>query len=169
MTEDPGLEPGTTAVETAGDARSLLDKIKDRRENREDILKIDIPSWDGDLKAEYKVIAREDIEQMIRRVRFRQSGGRSNGVNNAGTEADADFLIKACIGVIAVDQETGAETKIADGYNRTLIEILEPENTNDEKGLVVYLFKGNSIALAAHGQKIARWMQDTSKPIEDPT
>ena len=176
--EDPGIEPGTTAPETAADSHSVLDKIKQRRDEREDILTIDIPSWDGDLKAKYQVLDRSEVEKMIRRVRARSNNGNSSA---AGTDADCDFLIKACVGVVAYDADTDTETPVADGYTMTFARLLEPVwpkgyaqegepiKMNNERELVVYLFKWNNIALAAHGQRVARWMQDTSKPVEDPS
>lgn len=172
-TEDPVLEPETDAPTIAVDSPSVLEKIKKRRDEREDTLTIEIPSWDGDLMAVYKVVERDDIEKMIRRARrAAQDGNRAD----AAMEADADFLIKACVGVKAVDPDSDIEQQIATGYTMDLARMLDPKNEagdpiqiRNERELVAYLVKWNGIALAAHGQKVARWMQDTSKPVEDPT
>lgn len=144
--------------------KSLLDSIVSRREERmaDESLTLDIPTWSGELKAKYRVVERVELEKMVRALRARQT---RNGVTE-GTMADADFLIRACIGVIAHDNETEEEQTIAPGYTKQLTELLglEFERARD---LVIYLFKGNGIAMAAHAMKVARWMQDTSRPIED--
>lgn len=174
--EGPQLEPGQTATEIASDSRSVLDKITQRRDERDDTEVFDIPSWDGDLKARYQVVDRADMEKMILRARRR---ARGNG-SSSGVDADADFLIKACCGVIAYDVDTDAEEQIASGYTMDLASMFKPVwpkghpqegesfTIHNERELVVYLLKWNGVALATHGAKVARWMQDTSKSIEDP-
>lgn len=171
------IEPDSSAVqEMVG--TSILDRVKKRREQRADELIIDIPSWDGEMKAKYKVLHRTDIEKMVKRIRLRQAQQAANGgQTNSGTDADLDFLIKACVGIIAHDNETEEEEIVADGYNLDLVPALEPVDAlgnpieiSNERQLVAYMMgKGDSsIALAAHSMKVARWMQDTSKPVEDP-
>jgi hypothetical protein len=163
MSNELDIEPGTDAAEVAADSRSLLDRIKSRRDEREDVLTIDIPSWDGDLQAKYRVVDRAEIEKMVRRIRIRSTG---NG--NTGSQADTDFLINACVGVIAVDDETNVERPLTSGYTMELAEMLGRPEITTPRELVAYLFKGNTIALGAHAIKVARWMQDTTKPVEDP-
>jgi hypothetical protein len=169
------LQPGQLAPEIAADAQSIIDRIKQRRDAREDELTIDIPSWGGDLQARYQVLDRNEIDKMVKRIRARQSGNGSSG-----TDADADFLIKACVGVTAVDQENDIEEPLTPGYTMDLARLLDPKyprghpqegqpvDIKIERHLVVYLFGFNNIAMAAHAAKIARWMQDTSRPVEDP-
>lgn len=172
------LEPGVDAVTIAADAQSVLDRATKRRDERDDDHRIfDIPTWDGDLKAKYKVVDRPDLEKMIQRIRRRSRG---NGASS-GVDADADFLIKACVGVIACDVETDFEVPLSPGYTMDLAEMLNPVwpkghpqegesfEIKSQRELVIYLFKWNGIALATHGAKVARWMQDPTKSDEDPT
>jgi hypothetical protein len=172
MTNDDGLgvEPGTTAVEEAAESRSLLDRLKKRRDERPDILTLDIPSWDGELKADYQLVTRSDLEQMARKVRQRAQVSEKVGDDqNSGLRADIDFLVKACVRVHAHDSETSEEMEVGTGYNAGVAAALgNPEGTDNTTGLVLYLFKNNGIAVSAHALKIARWMQDTSKSVEDP-
>lgn len=164
MSEELHIEPGTEAAEIAADSKSLLDRIKAARDEREDVLTIDIPSWDGDLQAKYRVVHRQEIEKMVRRIRSRASG---NG--DSGSAADVDFLINACVGIQAYDSETDVTRPLTSGYTSELASMLgNPDGTETPKQLVAYLFKGNTIAIGAHAIKVARWMQDTTKPIEDP-
>lgn len=174
-TDELQLEPGRTGPEIAGDTKSILDRIKERRDAREDKLTTDIPSWGGDLKARYQVLDRNEIDKMVKRIRARAAGNGSSG-----TDADADFLLKACVGVIAYDLDSDIEEEIAPGYTMELASMLNPKFPKGhpqagqpypcptERHLVVYLFGFNNIAMASHAAKVARWMQDTSKPVEDP-
>jgi hypothetical protein len=177
MIEDPpGLDvrPETSGPEELG-GKSLLDRVKARRDERDSFLTIDIPSWDGELKARYQVLHRSDIEKMVKRIRARQNKNGNDATS--GSDADLDFLIKACVGIVAHDNETDEEEVIADGYVLSLAAMLEPHDEFDnpiditnERQLVAYLMgKGDSsIALASHSMKVARWMQDTTAPVEDP-
>lgn len=181
MYDDPeapevALEEGS-AVEIAADAVSILDRAKKERDDRGDTIEIDIPSWDGDLKAEYKLLDRSEIEKMLRRVR----GRTSRGDTSAGTEADLDFLNKACVKLLAYDRDTDTTVTVSDGFDPdVIVPILQPMYPKshpmagqpvpikDHRQLISYLIGWNNIALAAHCQKLARWMQDTSKGTEDP-
>lgn len=160
------VEPGAVAADQAA-GKSILDTISARRDERlrDEVLTLDIPSWDGELRAKYRVVDRVELEAMIRKLRKRSRASEGNGANQAEA-ADADFLIKACVGVVAVDGDTDQTVQVSDGFNVPLAEMLGLP-TERARELVVYLFKGNGIAMAAHAMKVARWMQDTSKPVED--
>lgn len=167
MTEDGAgldIEPGADAADAAA-GKSILDKISARRDERlrEEVLTLDIPSWDGELRAKYRVVDRVELEAMIRKIRQRS---RQPGSGDQASDADADFLVKACVGVVAYDSDTDDTARVSDGYDKTLAEMLGLP-TERARELVVYLFKGNGIALAAHAMKVAKWMQDTSKPVDD--
>lgn len=173
--ETPTYEPGTSAAEVAIDRKSVLDRIKQRRDDAEEFLTVDIPSWDGDLKAKYKVLPRAEVEKMIRRVRARQ-----NGAPQSGIEAEADFLIESCVEIIGYDAEVDETFHVGNGYDMDLAHSLdprypkghpqegEPVKIDNERELVVYMLKWNGIALAAHAQTVAKWMQDLKTPVADP-
>lgn len=155
-----GLVPGESAASIAA-GKSLLDRVKERRAQQaeDDALTLDIPSWGGDLKARYKVIPRSELEEVLKRAQKKSADN---------VLADADFLIKACIGIVAVDPETGEEEEVASGYNMPFAQTLGAE-ASTARELVVYLCKGNGIALGAHAQRVALWMQDPSKFDGDPS
>lgn len=179
MTEDEDspllLEPDTPAATVAAGGGSVLDRVKKRRA-REDKIWIDIPSWGGALKARYEVLDRDEVERMIRRAQARHKHRDQDKPHpRSDSTPDLDFLIKACIGVKAYDEETDEEEIIATGYTMDLVPKLDPRDgdgepieVRDQRTLVAYLTRFNGIALAAHAQKVARWMQDTGKPAEDP-
>lgn len=161
------IEPGATAAEVA--SRSKLDEIKARRDARGDKLTIGIPSWGDELRARYRVVDRKEIDRMVRRIRT-----RANGAAESGPEADIDFLINACTEVVAApvdgDYDEDEGEHVSNGYNKQLADSLaNPQGTDTARGLVAYLFKGNTISISAHAAKVARWMQDTSRSVEDPT
>lgn len=161
------IEPEETAAGVV--SRSKLDEIKARRDERGDTLTTGIPSWGGELKARYRVVDRKEIDKMVRRIRT-----HANGAPGSGAEADTDFLINACVEVVAApidgDYEEDEGDHVSDGYTKGLAEALGgPAGSETARGLVAYLFKGNTIAISAHALKVARWMQDTSKVVEDPT
>lgn len=171
MTEDGnelGVEPGLDAL-TATRGRSLLDRIKSRRSETDDTLRLPVPSWNGELIAEYKVLDRTDIENMVKRIRARQSGQAGVKAKPDSVGADCDFLIKACGGIIAHDNETDEEEVLTNGFNSELTALLgNPDGVETARDLVLYLLKNNTVALASHSMKVARWMEDTSKPVDDP-
>lgn len=165
-------DPDISAAQVAGGGGSVLDRIKRRRTDQSDVLWLDIPSWGGELKARYQVLDRDEVEKMIRRVQARQ---RQGDKSRSDSTPDLDFLIKACTEVKAVDSETDEEETLTPGFTLELVDMLDPKDEDgspiaikDQRSLVAYLVKYNGIALAAHAQKVARWMQDTSKSVEDP-
>lgn len=168
------LEPGTVAAEIAGDARSILKQIAERRDKREDYLTLDIPTWDGELRARYEILGTDEIQKMIRRQRTRAAGNSKNP--SIGAEADADFLIKSCIGIFAYDVENDVEVEIAKGYDLSIAQILEPKDKDTgapieiktERQLVMYLMGWENIVVQSHAQKVGRWMQNPSLDVSDP-
>lgn len=173
--DNQDFEPGASPAAIATGHDSVLDRITKRRDEQDEYLTIDIPSWDGDLQAKYKVLPRDYVEKTIRKIR-----ARANGASASGVESEADFLIAACVEVVGYNVDTDETFHIADGYTMDLARDLnpkypkghaqegEPVKINNEKELVVYMLKWNGIALAAHAQAVARWMQNLKKPIEDP-
>lgn len=169
--EDLGVEPGMSGPQIR--TESALDRIRSRRKERSDLLTIDIPSWDGDLKAKYMVLNRTDLERMIRTIR-----ARTKNKDVKGGEADFDFLIKSCVEIVGYDETMDEpEFHLSDGYTMDLVELLQPEDEfgnkveiRNQHELIAWMFgkTDSSIALASHSVSVARWMQDPSKPIGDP-
>lgn len=165
--EDEITTPPTTAAEAAvAGTGSLLDQIRQRRDERvaDESLVLPIPTWDGELLARYRVVDRKVIQGLARGVQKRSR--RRGGDADDGGEADADFLIRACVEIIAHDNETEVEETIAEGYNQELAEALGINpGPSPARGVLFYLFKDNGIAVGAHAQKVAEWMTDTSKEV----
>jgi hypothetical protein len=154
-------EPDASAdvVETPADQGSLLARIKARRETlvADETLDLPIPTWGGDLVARYRVLDRKEIETLTTR----------NGKPTA--TADLDFLIRSCVGISMRDDE-GELVALIDQtgpvrFDARLAGMLDIDAMT-ARDVVQYLFRANAVAVGAHAQKIAEWMQDTSQAVD---
>jgi hypothetical protein len=116
---------------------------------------------------------------MIRRAR-----AAANGNASASTTADANFIIKACVGIYAYDLVSNKEIKLIESLEnewQKLAEMLDAKWPDDHpqagepipfksaQELVVYLVKWKGLVLASFGQRLGRWMQNPSIDFEvDP-
>jgi hypothetical protein len=136
IADDLTHDPDATAAEVAsGSAGSALDRIKQRRNQVSDTLEVGIPSWGGELRAEFKLLDRDRIDEMIRvvqqRARQMQLSGRGRDrkeMARIGNETDMDFLVDACVGIWAdpVDADQERE-KLSDGFfDMTFVPQLDP-------------------------------------------
>lgn len=186
MTEidDPqilGHDTESTGAEVAAGGGSVLDKIVKRRKPGKGEGEFPIPSWGPELLAKMKVLDRHVVDKHIRhtqaRVREMDLAGRKrDDLVRLGNETDMEFLRQACIGIIAHDLESDDKEQVATGFDdMSLAERLDPV---DEFGnpivlanwmeLMMYLLQWNDLALTTFAQRVGRWMQDTSRPVEDP-
>src|ERR1700754_4088293 len=134
--------PETTATEEAKGI-SLLRRAAIAREKRVHSLFLDVPSWEGDLIAEYQVVNRPRLETMARKITAEARGAGSE--SSARTSADIDFILEACVGLYAYDPEGSTEEErrvpIEDdlgkvNYNRfgdILVSIAAPERGIKER------------------------------------
>jgi len=161
-----------TALEDAS-GQSLLKKAQKKRQEREHTLFLDVPSWDGDLVCEYKVVPPEKLrkvaEAAMRRMR--------NGELPKPAANDVAMIIAAAVGLYALDPETGERVPVEDefghvGYDRIakLLGVEDEIKSNDEA--VRYLMAErdedggwveNVMAMSLHANAIGRWTRDPSK------
>lgn len=164
----PELGADGDAAEVAR-GQSLLDRAQQRREERKGTEEFNIPTWGGELLARYKVVPRRELNKIINKGR----GKKGEAADRADVESDCDFLIKACVGIVARDIDTEEREEVASGYNEDLTRKLNKEDKiGSARELVLYMFsdkegKANTVALGAHCMKVARWMQDPSRPVDD--
>lgn len=152
---------------------SLLQEAEQRRAARPNHLFLDIPTWDGDLVAEYKVVMKSELKVMASRAlrRSRQDGEADPAQN------DLDLILSACVGLHAFDRETGERVPIEDeyghvGYDRIMHTLGKADQVQSASEAVKYLMGDrtedgawveNMVAISMHGDKIGRWMRDTSR------
>lgn len=161
-----------TSVENAQGLTLLQDAAK-RRQEREHTLFIDVPSWDGDLVAEYRVLDPDELKAMAE-ASFRRA--RNNGNAEPGAN-DIALITAANIGLYAKDPDSGERVAIEDefghvGYNRIAKLLGKEDELKSNADAVRYCMAErdddggwvpNVMAMALHANAIGKWMKDPSK------
>lgn len=175
--DELGLGPNPAAEEARG--ISLLRQAEQRREQSGVTLFLEIPSWGGDLIAEYKVMDRTRLEGMISKI---QREARNGNSSSARTAADIDLLVAANVGIYAfdaeavataedgVDDDAAGRVAITDDLGTVTFTRIGPvlgREFRTAREAVLYLFKDNGIAITAHAVVVARWMRDPSKTAQE--
>jgi len=166
------LEGIGTALQNA-QGLSLLKEAEKRRQEREHTLFLDVPSWDGDLIAEYRVLPKEDLlrlaETAIRRSR--------NGNRNEAGANDISVIAASCVGLYVKDPETEERVPIEDelghvGYNRIAHMLGKEDELRSNRDAIRYLmgertkdggWTENIMAISIHASAIGKWMRDPSR------
>jgi hypothetical protein len=151
---------------------SLLQQADKRRLERERNLFLDVPSWDGDLVAEYRVVPKEELRLIAERAMRRAKNKESRAIEN-----DMDLLATANVGLHARDPESGDRVPIEDGYGIVTYGRIAPilgkeEEIKSNSDAIRYLmaernndgtWQENIVAIGIHAQSVSRWMRDPSK------
>lgn len=135
--------------------QSFIDQLRARRTAiaAETTKQFSIPGYDDLLKVTYRRLGYEELVGIIRRAT--KTGKERDEVN-----AQADFLIRSCVSIDAVDG-----THISDGYNAVLAEFFGLEAQRARECLF-YVF-GNDLAVMAHQTAVLRWMQSGASEMEE--
>lgn len=140
---------------------SLLARIRERRDAlaQDERLDLPIPSWGGDLVATYRVMERRQVEKLAGRAKSKAGA----------SDADTDFLIRACAGVQYRDESGDLVPLVDDGgpvrFDSRLAALLGVE-ADTARDLVRYLFRDNAIAIGTHTARVVEWMTDTSAEVD---
>lgn len=158
---------------------SILQRAAKKREERESHLFLDVPSWDGDLVAEYRILPPDELKKMTTRVMRRAA--QTNGEQAEMGRSDIDLIIAAAVGLSVRDSETGERYPITDdfgrvGYDRVMEFLDVPEAVkaaiNSQAETIKYLmserevdgsYVTNVIAIGIHANSISQWMSDPSR------
>lgn len=157
-------------------ATSLLEAAEQRRAARERNLFLDVPSWNGDLIAEYRIIPAKEMTAIAERV-ARQI--RNNNVDPS--VGDIELIVHANVGLYMRDPESGDRVPIEDdighvGYNRIAIELGKEDEIKSNADAVRYLtaertddggWEENITAINRHAGRIQQWMNDPSRRTVD--
>lgn len=153
---------------------SLLQDAEQRRAEREHSLFLDVPTWNGDLIAEYRVPSPDNLRKLaeaaIRRVRS------NNGKNEPGAN-DVSLIAAANVGLYMKDPETEDRVPIEDevghvGYDRIATTLGKDGELQSQFDVIRYMmaernddgtYTQNVLAISMHANAIQRWMRDTSK------
>lgn len=167
--EDEFEEDETVEADSLGvPVSSILSDVTRARDEKleAETVKLPIPTWDGDLIAEYRVLPRKLVETL----------GKKSGKGDM--RADMDFIARACVGIYAKHPETAQLIPIRVGgdnaspeaplvrYTEDLAKALGKDNLNDPYKIVRYMFKNNEVAIGTHAARIFNWMTDPSAEVD---
>jgi hypothetical protein len=174
LTENNDVAKVGTALEDAS-GRSLLKKAQKKRQEREHTLFLDVPSWDGDLVCEYRVVHPDKLKKVAEAAMRRMR----NGDQPKPAANDVAMIIAAAVGLYVKDPDTGERVPVEDefghvGYDRIAkvlgveeeiksnemaVRYLMAERDDDEEGG----WTENVMAMSLHANAIGRWTKDPSK------
>lgn len=153
---------------------SILRDAEQRRVEREHTLFLDVPSWDGDLVAEYRVLPPDRLRKLAESVmrRSRLKNGDASPADN-----DIAVIVAACVGLYVLEPETGKRVPVEDqfghvSYDRIALVLGKEDEIKSNADAVRYLmaerapdggWTENIMAMSLHAQSIARWMRDPSR------
>lgn len=156
---------------------SILGQISDERDRRleKSTVVIKLPSWDGALCAEYRVLPKKQVEKF----------GKRSGKGDI--RGDMDFLARACVGVYAYMEEkdklvplrVGGDTADEDApmiaFTAELLGMLGKSSLLDNVSatetpyvVIRHVFgkRDTDVAIATHAAKVFQWMTDTSQEVD---
>src|SRR3954468_24834280 len=100
----PDVHIDEPVIEETSRAANLLQKAQERRQKRETHLYLDVPTWDGDLVAEYRILDPDEMRMLADQTAARLRQGDAEPGSN-----DMDLLNAMCVGLHVFDRE---ETKL---------------------------------------------------------
>lgn len=155
---------------------SILRDAEQRRVEREHTLFLDVPSWDGELIAEYRVLPPDRLRKLAESVmrRSRLKNGDASPADN-----DIAVIVAASVGLYVLDPDSGQRVPVEDefghvGYDRIALVLGKEGEIKSNADAVRYLmaerapdgeggWTENIMAMSLHAQSIARWMRDPSR------
>lgn len=165
------LDPTEDPTESAR-SLSILQTAQKERAKRETHLFLDVPSWNGALVAEYRIIDKTILDEMGKRNAARLRAGKFDKV-----KADIELILRAAVGLWVLDPKSGDRVQLEDefghvGYDRITL-VLGRNDIDGAQDAVRYVMaeRGNdddswvenTVAMGLHAQSITRWMKDPSK------
>lgn len=179
MSEQPE-NPIIEEPEEAGNPlmKSMMEQLREERSSAApDTADIDVPGYSGKLICRYKVVEGKVLANIGKRVARQVKDDADRQLY--GT---VDVLIAACEGLYfrspandqlyPIDpdlpaQGTPAENGTAATYAHPSLPSYFGFSSEDARGNVFGIFKGNDTAIIAHGITLSRWMADTSKGVDE--
>jgi hypothetical protein len=164
--EDDDEEDLIAVPPNPDDAQSLLDQIKEQREDLksgEHRLELDVPGYNGMLVVRYKPVRWDVIEQLTKKVRKDKSGVSKNVL------ASTDTIIEACEEVLL--RVNGELTSIPTGqggpvqFDSRLASALSFE-AETARQVVAGVFP-NEMGVIDHNVRYSRWLRDVTKEVDD--
>ena len=161
------------SLDETNTAQNLIQQAQDRRAKRETHLFLDIPTWDGDLIGEYKILGPDAMKALAEASVARSRNNAEPGSN------DIAAIIAMHVGLHILDRETGKRVAITDefghvGFDRIAKFLGQEDILHSQADAIKYLtgdrdkddpkkFTVNIVALMTHASTIQRWSRDPSK------
>lgn len=147
------------------DTTSRLQQLKQRREATLDAtLTIELPSWEGNLLAEFRVLGETERSKIERRQARRAA--------ETLTPLHLDLIATACVRLHVRDENGTAEPLVHAGqdvrFDAALAALMGWDKADTEAQIVMECFGHNTVAVRAMADRVASWMQDP-RPATDQT
>lgn len=169
--DDQSVEGIGTSLDSA-QSLTLLQEAQKKRQARERTLFLDVPSWNGDLIAEYRVVPPEDLKRIAEGALRRARNGSPEPAEN-----DVSMIVAACVGLYMKNPEDGQRVALEDEFgivkfNRIAHMLGKDDEIKDNRTAVRYLMSErdenggwtpNVLAISLHANAIAKWTKDPSK------
>jgi hypothetical protein len=168
------LENIGTALQGA-QSLSLLKEAEDRRQKREHTLFLDVPSWNGDLIAEYRVVPPDDLRKLAEAALRKSRNGNGDQLPNN----DITVIAASCVGLYVKDPETDERVPVEDEYGHVKYDRIahvlgKDDEIKSSPDAVRYVmgerdkdgdggWTENIMAMSIHANTIGKWMRDPSK------
>lgn len=154
-------------------AASLLQKAQERRQKREAHLFLDVPTWGGDLIAEYRILNPDEMKRVATTALANNNGVKEPGAN------DIALINAMCVGLHVWDSEKEERVPITDefghvNYGRIANFLGKSHVIKNSADAVKYVMSErdpdnpdnyivNLVAISLHAAEIQRWVRDPSK------
>jgi hypothetical protein len=165
------LETEPNGLVSDGVQRNIMDQLRAVRDEQTAGVTcyIAVPGYRGQLKAEYGVLPTKEMSNMGRKVerQFKDAADRQlNGL--------IDILISACEGLFYVEEDGSLTALDPDNSgvpltytdNRTA-DFFKLGEVTSARGCLMGVFLNNEPSILAHGLKLSRWYEDTSKEVDE--
>ena len=159
-----GLEP------VGGVQRTIMDRLRAQRDEqtRDVTCFITVPGYKGLMKAEYNVLDSTEMTMIGRKIQRQYKDDGDRQIN-----AIMDILIRANQGLYFVEEDGGLTAIDPDeaGYplkysDPRTAQYFGFESATARQSLLG-VFQHNEMSLLAHGMKLNRWYEDTSKDVDE--
>jgi len=163
-----------TLAEAVG-PQSPLEALRVRREevaNRREIL-IGIPAYeDNGLKVKYRLIGRDETDEIAKRVR-KQTRDRSEFLYRVVL----DTMINACVGFYWA--RNGTPDELAEPVEDEAGNFIEsfrqmadalawvPAGDPTQRQAALFVFADNEFSLGTHGMQLQRWLNNTNLEVDE--
>jgi hypothetical protein len=155
---------------TSNEQRTIMDRLRAQRDAQtQDVTCfITVPGYKGLMKAEYSVLDSTEMTMIGRKIQRQYKDDGDRQIN-----AIMDILIRANQGLYYVEEDNSL-THIDPDNSGDPLTYGDPRtaeyfgfDSETARGSLLGVFQFNEMSLLAHGLKLNRWYEDTSKDVDE--